>query len=146
MVCCTDDDGRDLLIALLARSLGTRMTIAVVGNPDYVGIFGKSGVDLALNQRMVTAEEIVRFTHDPRTQAFAMVEHDLAEVIEIEISGNSAFIGRPFRERPLQGAIVGAIIRGEQVIFPRGDDALQAGDRAIIVADTKRVAELERTL
>ena len=39
---------------------------------------------------------------------------------------------------------MGAIIRGEQVIFPRGDDVLQAGDRAIIVADTKRVAELER--
>ncbi len=146
IVCCTDDDGRDLLIALLARSLGTRMTIAVVGNPDYVGIFGKSGIDLALNQRSVTAEEIVRFTHDPRTQAFAMVEHDLAEVIEIEISADSPFIGRPFRERPLEGAIVGAIIRGEQVIFPRGDDELQAGDRAIIVADTKRVAELERTL
>ena len=32
------------------------------------------------------------------------------------------------------------------MIFPRGDDVLQAGDRAIIVADTKRVAELERTL
>ena len=107
----------------------------------------KSGVDLALNQRSVTAEEIVRFTHDPRTQAFAMVEHDLAEVHRDRGQRRTArCIGRPFRERPLQGAIVGAIIRGEQVIFPRGDDVLQAGDRAIIVADTKRVAELERTL
>jgi trk system potassium uptake protein TrkA len=146
MVLCTDDDGRDLLIALLAKSLGTRMTIAVVGNPDYVPIFERSGVDLALNQRSVTAEEIVRFTHDPRTQAFAMVEHDLAEVLELEVRPESAMLGRLFRDRPLAGAIVGAIIRDGQVIFPRGDDALQAGDRAILVADTKRVAELERIL
>ena len=76
-----------------------------------------------------------------------MVEHDLAEVIEIEISARepASSAGRS-ASGPLQGAIVGAIIRGEQVIFPRGDDVLQAGDRAIIVADTKRVAELERTL
>lgn len=146
IVCCTDDDGRDLLIALVARNLGTRMTIAVVGNPDYVPIFERSGVDLALNQRSVTAEEIVRFTHDPRTQGFAMVEHDLAEVLELEISATSPMLGKPFRDRPLAGAIVGAIIRTGEVIFPRGDDALQAGDRAILVADTKRVAELERVL
>jgi trk system potassium uptake protein TrkA len=146
IVCCTDDDGRDLLISLLAKQLGTRMTVAVVGNPDYVPIFEKSGIDLALNQRSVTAEEIVRFTHDPRTQAFAMVEHDLAEVLELEVRPESTMLGRLFRDRPLAGAIVGAIIRDGQVIFPRGDDALQPGDRAIIVADTKRVAELERIL
>ena len=32
-----------------------------------------------------------------------MVEHDLAEVIEIEVSAESPCIGRPFRERPLAG-------------------------------------------
>jgi trk system potassium uptake protein len=146
IVCCTDDDGRDLLIALVAKSLGTRMTIAVVGNPDYVPIFEQSGIDLALNQRSVTAEEIVRFTHDPRTQGFAMVEGDLAEVLDLTVSDSSTMLGKPFRDRPLSGAIIGAIIRDGAVIFPRGDDFLQPGDRVIMVADSKRVAELERVL
>ena len=48
-----------------------------------------SGIDLALNQRLVTAEEIVRFTHDPRTLAFSMVEHDLGEVIELDVREGS---------------------------------------------------------
>ncbi len=143
---CTDDDANDLLIGLLAKKLGVPLAIVIVNNPDYIPIFQSVGIDFALNQRLVTAEEIVRFAHDPRTQAVTMVENDRAEVLELAISPRSAMLGRPFRERPLKGAIVGAIIRQDDVIFPRGDDALQAGDRAILFADSRRVKELERIL
>jgi trk system potassium uptake protein TrkA len=146
IICCTERDERDLLIALLAKSLGVRIAIAVVGDPDYVPIFERVGVDHALNQRLVVAEEIVRFTHDPRTRGFAMLENDRVEVLELEIRPGSAVIGQPFRERPFEGAIVGAIVRGDRVIFPRGDDALQAGDSAIILAEAQRVAALEQAL
>ena len=132
IICCTERDERDLLIALLAKSL--------------VPIFERVGIDHALNQRLVVAEEIVRFTHDPRTRGFAMLENDRVEVLELEIRPESRVIGRPFRERPLAGAIVGAIVRGDRVIFPRGDDALQAGDTAIILAEAQRVTALEQEL
>jgi trk system potassium uptake protein TrkA len=75
-----------------------------------------------------------------------MLENDRVEVLELTIRAECPLIGRPFRERPLEGAIVGAIERGGRVIFPRGDDALQAGDGAIILAEAHRVPELERTL
>lgn len=146
VICCTDRDERDLLIALLAKSLGVPSAIAIVGDPDYVPIFERVGVDHALNQRLVVAEEIVRYTHDPRTRGFAMLENDRVEVLEIAISPDSALIGRPFRERPLEGAIVGAIVRDGRVVFPRGDDSLQAGDTAILLAEAFRVADLERAL
>ena len=146
IVCCTDSDERDLMIGLLAKQAGVQIAIAVVGNPELVPIFEQVGIDHALNQRLVVAEEIVRFTHDPRTRGFAMLENDRVEVLELEIRSESALIGRPFRERPLDGAIVGAIVRGGRVIFPRGDDALQAGDSAIIVAEASKVPGLERAL
>ena len=94
----------------------------------------------------MTAEEIVRFTHDPRTSAFAMLENDRVEVLELEVRSSSSLLGQRFAERPLADAIVGAIVRGDRVIFPRGDDSLQAGDRAIIVADTRSVRKLEDAL
>ncbi len=146
IVCCTDRDDRDLLIALLAKSHGVGLTIAVVGEPDFVPIFKQVGIDHALNQRLVVAEEIVRFTHDPRTRGFAMLENDRVEVLELAVRPTSGLLGRPFRERPLEGAIVGAIVRGGAVIFPRGGDMLQAGDSAIILAIASRVAEIEQVL
>ena len=146
IVCCTDSDERDLMIALLAKSLGVPVTIAVVGNPELVRIFEQVGIDYALNQRLIVAEEIVRFTHDPRTRGFAMLENDRVEVLELEIRADSALIGRPFRDRPLDGAIVGAIVRGGSVLYPRGDDALQAGDSAILLAEASKVPALEQQL
>lgn len=146
IVCCTRSDERDLLIALLAKSIGVPTAIAVVNNPDYVGVFERVGIDQALNQRLVVAEEIVRYAHDPRTRGFAMLENDRVEVLELDIRDDCRLLGLPFRERPLAGAIVGAIVRGDRIIFPRGDDALQEGDRAIILAESERVAELERIL
>ncbi len=145
-VCCTDDDGSDLLLALIARRIGVGTVLAVVGNPDFIPVFHDAGVALAVNERQVTAEEIVRFTHDPRTSAFAMLENDRVEVLELEVRSSSALLGKPFAERPLADAIVGAIVRGDRVIFPRGDDSLQAGDRAIIVADARSVRKLEDAL
>lgn len=146
IVCCTRSDERDLLIALLAKSVGVPTAITVVNDPDYVGVFERVGIDQALNQRLVVAEEIVRYTHDPRTRGFAMLENDRVEVLELAIRPDCRFLDTPFRERPLEGAIVGAIIRGDQVIYPRGDDSLREGDSAIIVAESSRVAELERAL
>jgi trk/ktr system potassium uptake protein len=145
-ICCTADDGSDLLIGLLARRIGIPTVLAVVGNPDFIPIFLDAGISLALNERQVTAEEIVRFTHDPRTRAFAMLENDRVEVLELDIRPGSALLGRRFAERPLQGAIVGALVRGGHVVFPRGDDSLQAGDRAILVADARSVRRLEAVL
>ena len=118
----------------------------MVGEPDFVPIFKQVGIDHALNQRLVVAEEIVRFTHDPRTRGFAMLENDRVEVLELAVRPTSGLLGRPFRERPLEGAIVGAIVRGGAVIFPRGGDMLQAGDSAIILAIASRVAEIEQVL
>ncbi len=146
LIATTGDDARDLLIGLIGRRLGVRAVIAVVADPAFIPIFEAAGVDLALNERLVTAEEIVRFTHDPRTTGFAMLEGDRAEVLEIEVSDRSTMLGVPFHKRPLTGAIVGAIVRGERVIFPRGHDSLQVGDRVVLFADARRVAELERTL
>lgn len=145
-ICCTDDDGSDLLLALIARRIGVGTILAVVGNPDFIPVFHDAGVSLALNERQVTAEEIVRFTHDPRTKAFAMLENDRVEVLELDVRESSALLGRPFAERPLDGAIVGALVRGGKVVFPRGDDSLQAGDRAILVADARSVRRLEEAL
>jgi trk system potassium uptake protein TrkA len=146
LIAATDDDARDLLVGLIGRRLGARTVIAIVADPTFIPVFEDAGIDRALNERLVTAEEIVRFTHDPRTTGFAMLEGDRAEILEIEVSAGSSVLGKPFHTRPLSGAIVGAIMRDGCVVFPRADDALRLGDRAIIFADARFVSELEGAL
>ena len=123
------------------------MTIAVVHDPVAQEVFEQSGVDLALNQRAGHGRGDRALHARPAHAGVRDGRARPAEVIEIEISPTSEFIGRPFRDLPMRGAIVGAIIRGRAVPSSRAaTTSCRPGDRAIIVADTKRVAEVERTL
>jgi trk system potassium uptake protein TrkA len=140
------DDGKNLYAATLARLHGVPFTIAVAHEPMSVEVFEHGGIDVAVDPRSLTAEEIVRFAHDPRTQQVAMLEQDRYEVLDITVRAESELVGKPFRELPMTGSLIGAIVRDGTAIFPHGDDILQPGDRAILFTESSRVAEVERAL
>jgi trk system potassium uptake protein TrkA len=94
----------------------------------------------------VTAEEIVRFAHDPRIRQLAMLEGDRFEILDITVREQSKLVGTPFKELPMTGSLIGAIVRDGSAIFPHGGDQLEPGDRAIIFTESKRVAEVEKAL
>lgn len=140
------DDAKNLYAATLAKLHGVTFTIAIAHEPVSSEVFGRAGIDVAVDPRTLTAEEIVRFAHDPRTQQVAMLEGDRYEILDIICREESALVGKQFRELPVTGALIGAVVRNGKAIFPHGDDVLMAGDRAILFTESKRVAEVERAL
>jgi trk system potassium uptake protein TrkA len=84
----------------------------------------------------VTAEEIVRFAHDPRTKQVAMLEGNRYEVLDVT-TRDSRYIGTKFRDMPVHGALIGAIVRNGDAIFPHGDDVLEEGDRVIVFTEAQ---------
>ncbi len=140
------EDAKNHYAATLARVHGVDFTIAIVHDAIAQEVYEHSGIDVTVNPRRVTAEEIVRFAHDPRTQQVAMLEGDRFEVLDITTSPTSEYVGLRFREMPIRGAVIGAIVRDGKAIFPHSDDVLQAGDRVIVFTESSRVADVERVL
>lgn len=140
------EDAKNHYAATLARVHGVPFTIAVVHDTISTQVYEHSGVDVTINPRGVTAEEIVRFAHDPRTQQVTMLEGDRYEVLDITTQPTSEYVGLRFREMPIRGAMIGAIVRDGTAVFPRGDDVLQAGDRVIVFTETSRVPDVEKVL
>jgi trk system potassium uptake protein TrkA len=140
------EDAKNLYAAVLAKVHGVRFTIAVVDDPISMDVLERAGVDVAVNPRMLTAEEIVRFAHDPRIRQLAMLEDDRYEVLDITVREDSELVGKPFRELPITGSLIGAIVRDGRAIFPHGDDTLLPGDRAIIFTESSRVSRVEQVL
>jgi trk system potassium uptake protein len=129
------DDAKNQYAASLAQVHGIPFTIAIAHEAVSVAAFDQAGIDVSINPRAVTAEEIVRFAHDPRTQQVAMIEGNRYEVLDVTTRESSRYIGMSFRDMPVHGSIIGAIIRNGTAIFPHGDDVLQAGDRVIIFTE-----------
>jgi trk system potassium uptake protein TrkA len=140
------EDAKNLYAATLAKVAGVPLTIAVVNEPVSLAVFERAGVDVAINPRMVTAEEIVRFAHDPRVRQLVMLEGDRFEILDITVRPDSELVGRAFRDLPMTGSLIGAIVREGKAMFPHGDDMLQPGDRAIIFTETSRTGLVERAL
>ncbi len=136
------DDAKNLYAASLAKVHGVKFTIGIAHEEVSVEAFEHAGIDVSVNPRAVTAEEIIRFAHDPRTKQVALLEGNRYEVIDVTLRDTSDYIGKAFKEMPVRGALIGAVVRNGSAIFPHGDDVLQQGDRVIVfteAADAPRV-------
>jgi trk system potassium uptake protein TrkA len=165
VVSTLSDDERNLLVCLLAKRVGAARTVAVVETGDYVEPFEAVGVDVAVNPRRVTAEEIIRFTLDKYAENLAIVGEDDAEVLEVELDADSELVGRPIRESITDlpaGVVIGAVTRASdgrvprvrgrvdttelEFVTPRGDTVLRAGDHVVLFVDTDAIEEVTARL
>lgn len=139
VIATLDGDELNLLVSLLAKRLGVDRTVAVIENLEYIELFEQVGVDVAVNPREETAEEIVRFTRADHTEKIAMVEHDRAEVIEIEVDADSVLTGRPIAEATThlpECVVIGAISRGGDLVTPRGTTVVKPGDHVVVFVNS----------
>ena len=145
-VFCMADDARNLYAAVLAKVQGARLTIALVHDPTSAQVYERGGVDVTMNPRELTAEEMVRFAHDPRIKQIAMLEGDRFEVLDITVRPDSALANKSFKDLPATGSLIGAVIRDDAVMFPHGSDVLRPGDRAIVFVESGEAWSAEQAL
>ncbi|GAB6880674.1 Trk system potassium transporter TrkA [Halorubrum gandharaense] len=145
VVAALDSDEQNLLVSVLAKRLGCARVMAVVDSGDYVTLFEEVGVDVAVNPRMVTAEEITRFSYETIAENVAVLEDDQAEVVEIELGTDSEIAGRRISEvvADLDGRfVIGAITRNRELVTPRGETELKLGDHVVFFVESSYVNEL----
>jgi trk system potassium uptake protein TrkA len=140
------DDARNLFAATVARLHGVRHTIALAHDPLSADVYDHAGIDVTVDPGRVTAEEIVRFAHDPRTQQVSMLEGDRFVMLDITTRPDGEHIGESLREMPIRGALIGAIVRDGRALFPHSDEVLRAGDRVIVFTERSRAPTVERAL
>ncbi len=141
-----NDDPGNLFSAILAKTNGVKLTIALAHDQSSIDVYEKGGVDVAINPRQVIAEELVRFGHDPRIRQIAMLDDDRFEILDLTVREESELANVRFDDLPKTGSVIGAIIRDGTPIFPHGDDVLRPRDRVIVFVESKRASLVERVL
>lgn len=144
-VAVTGFDEDNLLVALLAKHLGTKKVIAKVDRTNYIPILEKIGVDAVVNPRMTTASAILRFIRRGKIISLTLLKEGEAEVIELIVSPHSKIINKPLKKANLpRNSIIGAIVRQDKVIIPHGDDVIQPEDKIIIFALSSDIKKIEK--
>jgi trk system potassium uptake protein TrkA len=145
VIAISNDDEVNILASLLAKRYGCRRAVTLINKPTYGPLVGNLGIDTIVSPRAITVSTILQHVRRGRIRSVHSISEGFGEVIEAEALETSSLVGVPLREADLpEGVLVGAIVRDEEVIIPRGDTVVQANDLIIIFAATHAVKKIEK--
>ncbi len=144
-VAATGHDETNMLSSLLAKTVGARKVVSLVNKFDYLPIVTKVGIDAAVSPRMATVNAILRYVRRGRVMTVATLKGIDAEAIEFSVAEGAQVAGQALKDLHFpKGALIGTIIRGDEIIIPRGDDQILPGDEVIVFALPGAISEIER--
>ena len=147
MLAITDDDKTNMLACVRAKAEGCDYVIALINDPTLVPLMQPLGIDAYINPRATTVSSILRHIRHGRVRAVYSIGDAEAEVIEAEVMSTSPMAGRKINEIEFpEGALVGAVRKGDKIIRPRGDTLIEEGDVIAVFVLTKDVAQLEQLM
>ena len=141
----TDDDNTNLLASVRAKQAGCPMAIALINDPTLLPLMDPLDIDAYINPRATTVSSILRHIRHGRVRTVYSIGDAEAEVIEAQILSPSSLAGRQIRDISFpEGVLVGAIMKGDDVIKPTGDTRIDEGDVIVVFALTEDVPEVEQ--
>ena len=134
IICLTDDDKLNLLVALLAKHLGVPKTFVRVGRLEYITLMEQVGIDVVFSPRLLTSGQILRLIREGENLInISTFEGSKAEAIEISITNRSNLMNQYLKDLKFPGkSLVGAVVRDNRTIVPKGDTQLLEGDHIVI--------------
>jgi trk system potassium uptake protein TrkA len=88
---------------------------------------------------------ILQHVRRGRIRGIYSVREDFGEVIEAEALETSSLVGKTLRDARLpKGVIVGAIMRDEKVIAPRGDTVIDKNDNVVLFSTYESIKQVEK--
>ena len=121
ILCVTDDDKTNMLAAVRAKQAGARMAICLANDPSLQGLMRPLGIDAFINPRSTTVSSILRHVRHGRVRGVYSLGDAEAEVIEAQVLSTSPIAGQLVRDIDFpEGALVGAVQKGERIIKPTG--------------------------
>ncbi len=137
----TNDDENNIMSALLAKRGGARKVVSLINRSAYVGLVQGENIDSALSPAHVTIGSLLAYVRQGDVAVVHALRRGAAEALEVVAHGerqSSKVVGRRIDEIDLpEGATIGALVRGEQVVMGHHDTVIEADDHVIVFVINK---------
>jgi trk system potassium uptake protein TrkA len=145
VVAVSNDDEVNILASMLAKRYGCRRAVTLINKNTYEPLIGTLGIETVVNPRAITVSRILEHVRRGRIRSVHTLSEGFGELIEAEALETSSLVGVPLREAKLpDGVVLGALVRNDAIIIPRGDTVVKAGDLVILFAASEAVKKVEK--
>ena len=138
----TNDDEANIMSSMLAKRMGARTVITLISNPAYADLVQGGSIDIAISPQQATIGALLTHVRRGDVVAVHSLSRGTAEAMEAIAHGDaqsSQVVGKRIDELPLPpGAMVGALVRGEDVIIAHDSTQIEEGDHVIVIVPDKR--------
>lgn len=139
-VAVTGRSETNILTAMIAKRLGVKKVIAEVENLNYINLAESIGIDTIINKKLITASTIFRFTMNTDVQAIKCLTGSEAEVLEFIVKPDSPVTRKTLEHVGFPAdAIIGGVVRGEEVFIADKYTQVEAYDRVVVFALPKAI-------
>lgn len=146
-VAVTTDDEKNVISCLLAKRLGVKNLITRVNRFSYVPLVMAIGLESLVSSRVAAVSASLKHIRRGRVLSLATLKSEDAEIIEFEVPPQCRIAGKPVSKSAFpKGSLAVALIRGDEVIIPKGDTVIKPNDSLVVVARPGMVREMERLL
>ena len=133
VVCVTEDDKLNLMMALLCKHMGAKKTVVRVYRTEYADLIETVGIDVVISARLLSASEVLAFVRRGGVVSVSILEGAKAEAIEVIVQEGAKVAGKKLMEVDLpKECLVCAYVRNDKAAIPNGNTILLPGDRTIL--------------
>ena len=136
----TGIDEENILLTLHAKDVSDAKIVTKINRFSFRDVIDSLDLGSVIYPRIITSEAIIAYARAKRASLdsnietlYHMYDHR-AEAIEFLLRSESGVTGIPLKDLPLQeNVFIACINRDGNVLFPGGNDTLEAGDTVMIV-------------
>lgn len=139
MIAVTETDEVNMIACMAAKRYGVRTCVARIRNPEYTAnkpqvlSLKDLGIDIVIDPERLAALEMARLLESPTATEVDLFANDQILVVGYDVGLDAPVAGRTLREIDLPNLLIVALLRGEEVIIPKGDDRIAAGDQLFVL-------------
>ena len=144
IITTTDNPELNILVAIYAKTLGIKRSIALVNKFNYLTVASRLGADVIISPKYSVVNTILKFIRRGKVKSVHSILGGLAEVIESTLDGSRGFVGREVRDVKMpDNSLIVAVSRNGSHIVPRSNYTLRDGDKLTMVAKTESITRVE---
>lgn len=146
LIASTASDEMNMVCCLTAKQLGAMHTIARIRDPEYADelsqIRSDLNLDMVINPEQAVAGEIARLLEFPPAMNVELFAKGRVEMVEMKITSDMSIANMRLQDiskRISPSILISSVLRGDDVIIPKGDFVIKEGDTIHIVGQPSKV-------
>lgn len=151
VVSLTGIDEENILMSLLAKNNGVEKVVTKVNRMNLMQLSETLNLDSIISPKSITVNQILQYVRAKQnsegnsiTTLYRLV-NDRLEAIEFVVRERKEYVGIPLKKLKLRkGLLIVSIVRGNELIIPKGDDFLMVNDSVVVVTTNKGFGDLKQ--